>query len=67
MSVDERPKGFTETAIFMSITNAMGWAIIDLSGVSNCEKERGFVTGVAWRAPPARFHIIVRFQSQRTE
>jgi hypothetical protein len=31
MSVDERPKGLTATSIFMSITNAMGWAIIDWS------------------------------------
>jgi hypothetical protein len=31
MNVDERPKGLTATAIFMSITNAMGWAIIDWS------------------------------------
>jgi hypothetical protein len=31
MSVYERPKGLTATAIFMSITNAMGWAIIDWS------------------------------------
>lgn len=30
-SVDERPPGLTATAIFMSITNAMGWAIIDWS------------------------------------
>jgi hypothetical protein len=27
----ERPKGLAETSIFMSITNAMGWAIIDWS------------------------------------
>jgi hypothetical protein len=31
MSVYERPKGLTATAIFMSITNAMGWAVIDWS------------------------------------
>src|ERR1700722_19558577 len=31
MSVDERPRGLTATAIFMSITNAMGWTIIDWS------------------------------------
>jgi len=31
MSVHDRPKGLTATAIFMSITNAMGWAIIDWS------------------------------------
>jgi hypothetical protein len=31
MNVDKRPKGLTTTAIFMSITNAMGWAIIDWS------------------------------------
>ena len=31
MSGGERPKGLTATAIFMSITNAMGWAIIDWS------------------------------------
>jgi hypothetical protein len=31
MSLDERPKGLTETSILMSITNAMGWAIIDWS------------------------------------
>jgi len=31
MSVDERPKALTATSIFMSITNAMGWAIIDWS------------------------------------
>ena len=26
-----RPKGLTETSVLMSITNAMGWAIIDWS------------------------------------
>jgi hypothetical protein len=31
MSVNERPVGLTATAILMSITNAMGWAIIDWS------------------------------------
>jgi len=27
----QRPKGLTETAILMSITNAMGWLIVDWS------------------------------------
>jgi hypothetical protein len=31
MNVGERPRGLTATAIFMSITNAMGWTIIDWS------------------------------------
>jgi hypothetical protein len=31
MRGSKRPKGLTETSIFMSITNAMGWAIIDWS------------------------------------
>jgi len=31
MSGYERPKGLTETSLLMSITNAMGWAIIDWS------------------------------------
>jgi hypothetical protein len=31
MSGYERPKGLTETSILMSITNAMGWAIVDWS------------------------------------
>ena len=31
MRDSKRPKGLTETSIFMSITNAMGWAIIDWS------------------------------------
>jgi hypothetical protein len=31
MNLDERPKGLAVTATLMSITNAMGWAIIDWS------------------------------------
>jgi hypothetical protein len=31
MSSDERPKGLRETSVFMSITNAMGWLIVDWS------------------------------------
>jgi hypothetical protein len=31
MSDSEPPKGLRETAVFMSITNAMGWAVIDWS------------------------------------
>jgi hypothetical protein len=31
MNPANRPKGLTETSILMSITNAMGWAIIDWS------------------------------------
>jgi hypothetical protein len=31
MSGSERPRGLTETAVAMSITNAMGWAIVDWS------------------------------------
>jgi len=31
MRDSKRPKGLTETSILMSITNAMGWAIIDWS------------------------------------
>ena len=31
MSDSERPKGLTGTAVFMSVTNAMAWAIIDWS------------------------------------
>jgi len=31
MNGNGRPKGLTETSVLMSITNAMGWAIIDWS------------------------------------
>ena len=31
MNPYQRPKGLTETAILMSITNAMGWLIVDWS------------------------------------
>jgi uncharacterized membrane protein len=31
MSEHERPVGLTETSVAMSVTNAMGWAIIDWS------------------------------------
>jgi hypothetical protein len=31
MRVDQRPEGLAATAILMSITNAMGWMIIDWS------------------------------------
>jgi len=31
MSVLKRPKGLTETAILMSLTNALGWLIVDWS------------------------------------
>lgn len=31
MRVDQRPKGLATTAILMSITNAIGWLIIDSS------------------------------------
>jgi hypothetical protein len=29
--MDPRPKGLTETAVVMSVTNAMGWLIVDWS------------------------------------
>jgi len=31
MDPSQRPKGLTETAILMSVTNAMGWLIVDWS------------------------------------
>ena len=31
MSIQKRPRGFTETAVLMSLTNALGWLIVDWS------------------------------------
>jgi hypothetical protein len=31
MNTDARPKGITQTAILMSVTNALGWLIVDWS------------------------------------
>ena len=31
MSIEKRPRGLTETAVLMSLTNALGWLIIDWS------------------------------------
>jgi hypothetical protein len=31
MSMHPRPKGLTETAVLMSLTNALGWLIVDWS------------------------------------
>jgi hypothetical protein len=55
MNSDERPKGLTETSALMSITNAMGWLIVDWS------KPKALVTFITFTTLIVIGYLVIWF------